>query len=379
MAPTEAPTTTLAEIVEPTAAGEEVARQAIANWNAGDLDAFLGNFAAQGQIQEGAVTDAGVRDELAFYMALQEQATITGCSTADGSVTCTAATTDGLSGPVGVETPVVWSFQIEDGVITSLDRSWTSAETTGWVVIGNMATWIEANRPEVWAASFAADCSSSVDYNCNANRWLATPAAATEVLARAPEYLNQASVVAARQFIADWNAGNTDALFGSFSDTAQFSGIPASDPFLRTDVEFFMAVENQAAIENCVPDIGASGVPPLVQEHPSVTCTAITTDAISGPLGISAEMGWIFRVSDGAITNFQWMWDEGLLHPQDVAADMVDWIEANYPYVFEATFAAECSSATEYNCWFDRWAATPEGGAALMELADEFRAQAPQY
>lgn len=373
VATTEVPPTTITESVDPNAAGEAVARQAIADWNAGDPEVFLAHFALDGQIQEGAISDAGVRQDIAFSMALQQQSTVATCSSADGSVTCTTATTDALSGPVGVETETTWSFQIEDGAITSLERSWDAADTG---IILSMAAWIEANHPEVWAATFAADCSSSVDYNCKANTWLASHEAGNEMLTLAPEYLSQPSVQLARQFIADWNAGDAAALFASLAPTAEFSGIPASDPFLRADIEFYMAGENRAAIEHCVPDIGTNRVPPLITEHQSVTCTAVTTDAISGPLGVSAEMDWIFRVDEGAITNFQWEWAEEALHPVDVVTDMVDWVEINHPDVFEASFAAICSSATEYNCYFDRWAATPEGGAALIELADEFRAQA---
>jgi hypothetical protein len=374
--PTEAPTTTLVERIEPTATGEDVARQAIADWNAADVDAFLSHFATDGQFREGAVANGDVQDTVAFYMALQQQSTIGDCSTGDTTVACTTVTTDGVTGPVGLETPMLWSFEIDEGTIASLDWSWASGEGSIFDGAVNMANWIDANHPEIWSASFAADCSMAEQHNCFANKWLGTPAAATEMLALAPEYLNQPSVQSARQFIDDWNAGNADGLFGSFGETAQFSGLPASDPYLRADVEFFMAIENVAAIERCVPDLGSSLVPPLVAEHQSVTCTAVTTDALSGPLGISVEMDWIFRVNDGVITDFQWEFDEGALHPQDVAADMVDWIEITYPDVFEATFAAECSSATEWNCWFDRWAATPQGGAELLRLADEFRAQA---
>jgi hypothetical protein len=385
VAPTEAPTTTLVEtpttapettVPATDAAVEQIGRDAIAAWNAGDLDAVLALFAADGQFREGAVADGAVQDTVGFHMALQQQSTIGDCSTEDGTVTCATLSTDGLSGPAGIETAILWSFEIDEGSISSLDWTWAFGEASIFDVTVNMANWIEANHPEVWASSLAADCSRQEQHNCYANKWLATPAAATEMLALAPEYMNQASVIAARQFIADWNAGNADALFGSFAPTAEFSGIPASDPFLRIDIEFFMAIENQAAIEHCAPDIGTSGVAPQVREHSRVTCTAITTDAVSRPLGVEIEKAWIFRVDDGVVTDFQWMWDEGLLHPQDVVADMVDWIEVNYPDVFATTFAADCSSATEYNCWNDSWKSSPEAAAEILRLADEFRAQA---
>ena len=384
--PTEVPTTTLVEtptadppttVSAPEAANEQTARDAITAWNSGDPEAFLALFAADGMIQDVAATDEGARNAVAFYLALQQVVSIDGCTASGETVTCTALTIDSLSGPLGVETLYDWFFTVQDGQIAMLDWDWDfGVSRNNQTLAVDMAAYIEANHPEVWTTSFAADCSTVEQYNCFNNEWLASAEAGREMLRLAPEYANQPSVQLARQFIADWNAGNAAALFGSFGETAQFSGIPASDPFLRTDVEFFMAMDNQVAIERCVPDVGSALVPPLVREHQRVTCTAITTDALSGPLGVEIEMDWIFRVNDGAITDFQWMWDEGLLHPQDVAADMVDWIEVNYPEIFAATFAADCSSATEWNCWNDRWRSSPEAAAEILRLADEFRAQA---
>jgi hypothetical protein len=341
----------------------ELARQTIADWNTGDSDAFFGRFASEAQIEEVAVTDSGLRAQVAFYMALQQQAVVGECVTGPDTVTCTTVTTDALSGPVGAESAFEWTFRVEDGAIVSLDWSWRFDAPSVTGVIRDMSNWIETDRPDVWATAFAADCASSEQYNCNSNKWLSSAAAGAEMLRLAPDYFGQPSVELARQAIDDWNAGDADAFFGRFAPDARLTTKPASDPYLRDELEYHMAIDNQAEVQRCLPLTN------------TVTCIADTTDAVSRPLGVEIELAWKFEIEDGAIAAMDWYWDLNALHPQDVAADMADWIEQNYPDVWVTTFASDCSS-TEYNCWRERWSASAEAGAELLRLAPEFRAQA---
>ncbi len=105
----------------------------------------------------------------------------------------------------------------------------------------------------------------------------------------------------------------------------------------------------------------------------------MSSDDLSGPVGAVFDADWIFRIADGKVTSFGFG-----VHDQSkisFVTSMTRWLEAEYPDVFEATFAAPegWCSMTESNCYSGKWFSSPEAAAVLLDLGPEFIAQSDRY
>jgi hypothetical protein len=184
---TEAPTTT----ADAEAANIQIARDSMAAWNTGDVDAYLGFFADDARFLLWPAHEDHVRNGLEFYMALGDETLIDECQAwQDGRIRCHAIGRNDLSGPVGITAESDWSFWITDGLISKT----TAAEydSAGYWFIMKMGWWLEAAHPEVWESTFATSetCLRDDTYDCW-ETWRATPETAAALLEYAPEFIAQ--------------------------------------------------------------------------------------------------------------------------------------------------------------------------------------------
>ena len=188
---TEAPVTTTAPVIQSV---EEVGRSAIAAWNAGDVDAFVGLFSADGLIQnDWSATDGGLANDVEFYMGLGQQATIEECTVSGDTVTCVTSTADDLSGPLGISTEVHWVMSIAGSEITQLNWEFPVTDTIdSWTVIDDMIVWLGAEHLDVYDDWFRPLGRCDFEGANFYGTWCSSARAADEMMRLAPEFRAQA-------------------------------------------------------------------------------------------------------------------------------------------------------------------------------------------
>lgn len=174
----------------------------------------------------------------------------------------------------------------------------------------------------------------------------------------------EAKILVAEQALADWRDGDVDAFFAHFGETGQVIRIPATDPLVRSDLAFYMALGQQPRLVECSEYFGTT-----------IRCATSTTDALSGDAGM-LDVDWIFTISDGSIANVEWYWEDQPGSLFNVIHDMVAWVEIEHPDRFAAVFAppgGTCDPNTVWNC-HTSWLTSPEAAAELLLLGPEFLA-----
>ncbi len=178
---------------EPVASSpQEVAEQVITTWNGGDIDAFFARFSSTATVNGTAIdrTDT-VRLDLGFYMGLGQEVSIDACTTlGETAVTCRTTTSDQLSGPLGVATPITWEMEIEDELVTQLQFVFPPADQPDlFVVVEEMVDWIAVNHSDVYEERFRATAERCTpeDFNFYGD-WCSSLRGAEEMLRLAPEF-----------------------------------------------------------------------------------------------------------------------------------------------------------------------------------------------
>ncbi len=169
----------------------QIARDSIAAWNTGEVDAYLGFFADDARFFLWPAHSEQVRNGFEFYMTLGDQTILDECKVwQDGRVRCHAIGRNDLSGPVGVTTDADWSFWVTDGRIVKT----TAAEydSSDYWFIMKMGWWLEDAHPEVWESTFAISetCLRDDAYDCW-ETWHASSETAAALLEFAPEFIAQ--------------------------------------------------------------------------------------------------------------------------------------------------------------------------------------------
>jgi hypothetical protein len=162
----------------------EVAEAVIDTWNGGDVAAFFGWF-AEGATVNGDSTDApGMYSDLGFYVGLGQTVAIEQCTPfGDTQVTCTTQASDELSGPLGVETPITWEFEVADGMVASLAFLFPPAEQPDLFVVANDAVlWVRDNHGDVFDESFRGTFCEPHSWNSYPDLWCSSPEGAEELL-----------------------------------------------------------------------------------------------------------------------------------------------------------------------------------------------------
>ena len=197
---TEAQTTTtdaVASTIEATVtetANIQIARDSMAAWNTGDIDAFLGFFTDDAILLEWPAHADHVRNSLEFMMALGDRTVMDECEEwQDGRIRCHATNRNDLSGPVGAIAEIDRTFWITDGRISKYTV--TIHDESDYYFIRQMAWWLESAHPEVWETTFAIpeQCSYDDEFDCF-ETWYATPETAAALLEYAPEFIAQSDL-----------------------------------------------------------------------------------------------------------------------------------------------------------------------------------------
>ncbi len=187
------PTTAVSEAspVETDEARIAVAQALIADWSAGDVDAFFSHFSEDGGIQGNAVTDASLRRDLAFYMALRQVPVVSECRPTTGTtIQCDSVMSDDLTGSIGAEIGMDWLIRVEGGAVTNLGWAFAPADLDPFIFIEDMPAWIAENHTDVFDEVFRATMERCDATNVNFyGTWCASAAAAEEMLRLGPEYL----------------------------------------------------------------------------------------------------------------------------------------------------------------------------------------------
>jgi hypothetical protein len=170
----------------------QIARNSMAAWNTGEVDAYLDFFADDAVLLEWPAHAAHVREGLEFYMALGDQTVLDECEEwQDGRIRCHGIGRDDLSGPVGAITEADLDMWITDGLISKYTAS--NYDESAKRFITDMAWWLERAHPEVWESTFAIPerCSFHAEYyNCWGS-FYGTPEAAAVLLENASEFITQ--------------------------------------------------------------------------------------------------------------------------------------------------------------------------------------------
>ncbi len=172
----------------------------------------------------------------------------------------------------------------------------------------------------------------------------------------------------AREVIDSWNSLDVDTFLAHFSRAAVFDGYLAVQDDVRDQIGFYMALGDVTEVTECTYDARERAV-----------CTAVTRDLLSGPAGQVHEGRWIFDFDDdGLVTVFSWSNIDNAKNEFIIA--MVAWLETAHPELWEAAFSAggRCAPGVLINC-HTTWYATPEAGAALLELGPAFIEQSSRY
>lgn len=185
--------TTSAETVTTAAesANIQIARESMAVWNTGDIDAYLGFFADDGVIVSWPAHSAQVREGLEYFVTLGNQVVVDECEEwEDGTVHCLGSETDDLSGPAGAVVDAEWRFWITDGRIVRYSAA-AHDESALYFVI-DMIWWLESAHPDVWESTFALAerCPMREVYNCR-DTWNLNGETAAALLEYAPEFIAQ--------------------------------------------------------------------------------------------------------------------------------------------------------------------------------------------
>jgi hypothetical protein len=179
---------------------EALARNTIADWNRGDLEVFLLNFAPGANYQDGAgtrpIADPDMILDLGFFMSLGQQVVFDECEgTLEPPVLrCSATKTDDLSGPDGFSKDYFWEMHFGPEGITLLFLDIPEPDgPTSLTVISDLALWIMENHPDVFDRSF-----SPLSGLCKAQDanfytfWCSSPQAAEEMLLLWDDFYAQA-------------------------------------------------------------------------------------------------------------------------------------------------------------------------------------------
>lgn len=169
----------------------QVARDSMAAWNTGKVDAFLDFFTDDAILFLWPIDDPHVRPGLEFWTTLGDQTVLDECDEwQDGRVRCHAIGRDDLSGPVGAITDSQVSFWITDGRITKYSSA--ISDNGGYWFIEDMTRWLQSAYPEVWESTFANSepCLHHDEYNCW-HSWYGTSETAAALLEYAPEFIAQ--------------------------------------------------------------------------------------------------------------------------------------------------------------------------------------------
>ena len=169
--------------------------------------------------------------------------------------------------------------------------------------------------------------------------------------------------------VAAWNTSEYDALLDFFAEDGTLDGHPIRDDAVEKNIRFYMVLGINFALEECRAGPAEGGV----------VCHTVARDDLSGPVGALFDADWVFQIADGKVTSCAF----DIRDPSMVTfvTAMAEWVESEYPEVFEATFAAPglCSPVDEHNCYQLKWYSSPEAAAVLLELGPEFIAQSDQY
>jgi hypothetical protein len=190
-------TTAAAEETTTTAAAAEtpveVAQAVIDTWNSGDVIAFFGWFAEGATIQGDSTETAGMYSDLGFYMGLEQAVVVEECTPSDDTkVTCTTQTSDELSGPLGVETPITWVLEVADGMVASLQFVFPPASQPDLFVVANDAVlWVRDTHPEVFDETFRGTLCVPHSWNAYPDLWCSSPEGAAELLRLGDEFRAQ--------------------------------------------------------------------------------------------------------------------------------------------------------------------------------------------
>jgi hypothetical protein len=167
--------------------------------------------------------------------------------------------------------------------------------------------------------------------------------------------------------IAAWNTADYDQFVSFFSDDGTIDGSAYDAEDVEQELRFFMALGDNVVVDYC--DVYGS--------TEWIGCDAESSDDLSGPAGAYFQADWHFDIADGDVTSLTW--DVYSASNVDFVLTMVRWLETAHPDVWEASFAAPGGCSQEYNCHLDKWYATPEGAAVILDFGPEFVAQSDEY
>ncbi len=134
------------EMVKKVARADEI----IAIWNEGDLTKFANLFQESAGFGGNVVSSSNIQRHFALSMALGEQRTGECVPHADMErVSCELTAVNDFGGPLGVSTPISWTFTLADsGRITQLGSTEIAIDAGG--VIWEMILWLTIERPDVF-------------------------------------------------------------------------------------------------------------------------------------------------------------------------------------------------------------------------------------
>ena len=182
-------TTTVAQVAE--IPDIQIARQAMAAWNTGNVDAYLDFFTEDATYIQWPAHADHVRDRFEFDMTLGSQLALGDCEQwADGRLRCPALARDDLSGPAGLMQDAVLTFWITDGLISKYSSA--QYDHPDFYFTQAMAFWLEGAHPDVWESTFALSerCSINDEFNCWTS-WYASAETATVLLEYVSEFVAQ--------------------------------------------------------------------------------------------------------------------------------------------------------------------------------------------
>ncbi len=171
----------------------DVAQAVINTWNGGDVAAFFGWF-ADGATINGDSTDApGMYSDVGFYMGLGQTVVVEQCTPVGATnVSCLTQTSDELSGPLGVETPIRWEIEVANGMVTNLVLSFPAPEQPDLFAVANDAVlWVRDNHGDVFDESFRGTLCEPHSWNSYPDLWCSSPEGAEELLRLGDEFRAQ--------------------------------------------------------------------------------------------------------------------------------------------------------------------------------------------